>query len=90
MHEQTEHPDDRKHYGLERRVAVSLERPVQMHDRTWEPEWLEVCLRQRWNEDAPQINLSKGESHGMMLTLQEARDLGVALLYTAAEGGMKP
>jgi len=83
-HNPSDHPDDRKHFGPEHNVPLSLEPSVELGGGDWCSEWLTVYLRQRQDQSQPQITLAKGEESEVTLTLNEARDLARAL-YSAID-----
>jgi hypothetical protein len=86
-HEGRDYPDDRKHFGVEVRVPLSLEPAIKMGDGEFGCESLQVYLRQHETQSVPQITLAKGEGVGVTMTLHEAAALAGALNRVIAESG---
>jgi len=80
-HDEREHPDDRNHASPTYRRTLQLERPVEVADEKWQPEYVGTYLWQHVREVEPTITLCKGESNeGFRLTLVDAEVVAELLL----------
>jgi hypothetical protein len=84
-HEPRNHPDDRSHLDLSRYIPISLEAPSEHEKDEWYSDVLDVYLKKHDTQAEPQVNLSRGDAVGVMLTVNEARDLAAALQAVVAE-----
>lgn len=71
-----EHPADRSCWSPLRKVPMTLAKPVEMSEREWHYDWLEVGLVRRGTRDLTDV-LVHNEEAGIewFLTVDEARHL---------------
>lgn len=85
-HSESEQPADRHHTSATMRRDLPLEKPAEVAQGQYEPEYVAVYLWQHVREVEPTITMCKGESReGFRLTLEDAEVLAGLLTSLVEE-----